>query len=165
VSVGDVTLPTSTTEDHCPRCGLEIVVTSIIGDDGVSRYRCRTSWVWKFTSSRTLHRIAPEDLEPWRAEPEIPAASPHCDPDVLHRPSKCEFCDQFPSRQAARVRDRVNFTGEEDQAKGPCPSTITRPLEVIERWSGNRPHPPEPELPLVTGCGLPYHAHDCDCGT
>lgn len=63
---------------------------------------------------------------------------PHCDSNVLHRPGACKYCDAYPKRQAKRVADGVNFTGETDPAKTACPSTLLRPLETIERWPGNR---------------------------
>ena len=38
---------------------------------------------------------------------------------------------------------RINFTGENDPKKAPCPSTYFRPLETIEKWHGNVPMTPE----------------------
>jgi hypothetical protein len=63
---------------------------------------------------------------------------PHCDSNVLHRPGACVYCDEFPQRQLDRRMRRINFTGENKPDRSPCPSTATRPLEVIERWPGNR---------------------------
>lgn len=67
--------------------------------------------------------------------------SPHCDDKVLHAPGACQFCDEYPERQAARVRDGVNFTRGTDPALRPCPSTEARGLDRIEAWFGNRPFP------------------------
>lgn len=67
------------------------------------------------------------------------APFPHCDERVLHRPGACEYCDRYPERQQARIRNRVNFTGEDREEFSPCPSTFDRPLEVIYTWPGNRP--------------------------
>lgn len=66
------------------------------------------------------------------------AQFPHCDPLVLHAPGRCVYCDDYPKEQAARERDGINFTGQRFPEKAPCPSTLRRPLEVIERWPGNR---------------------------
>jgi hypothetical protein len=65
--------------------------------------------------------------------------APHCDPSVLHAPGACEFCAEYPDWQHAREVQRINFTGEYDIDKAPCPSTYFRPVEVRDRWPGNRP--------------------------
>jgi hypothetical protein len=70
----------------------------------------------------------------------VPKASfAHCDDLVLHRKGSCEFCDMYPERQQGRIDAGVNFTGETDPGKLPCPSTEKRSLETINRWPGNRP--------------------------
>lgn len=66
---------------------------------------------------------------------------PHCDELVLHAPGKCQFCDRYSLWQHERIRDGVNFTGENDPNKKACPSTARRPLAVIERWERNRAYP------------------------
>jgi hypothetical protein len=63
---------------------------------------------------------------------------PHCDPDVLHEPGKCKWCDYYPDRQQARMDNNINFTGPQNQDKLPCPAVKRRGLENIERWNGNR---------------------------
>jgi hypothetical protein len=68
-----------------------------------------------------------------------PARYPHCDADVLHAPGACVYCDLCPEAQAARIANGVNFTGEDDPDKEPCPATARRPVEIIERWGGNQP--------------------------
>lgn len=65
--------------------------------------------------------------------------APHCDGDVLHAPSECQYCDEFPDRQAQRVKDKVNFTGHHDPSKKPCPAEVRRDLDTINKWPGNRP--------------------------
>lgn len=73
---------------------------------------------------------------------------PHCDQGVLHAPKECEFCDEHPEWQALREAWRINFTGQKDPEKAPCPSETRRSLEVINMWDGNRPHPANPnEIP------------------
>lgn len=67
--------------------------------------------------------------------------APHCDSSVLHAPGECQFCDQYPDWQAYRERARINFTGQDDPKKAPCPSTHFRPVEIVHRWYGNRPNP------------------------
>lgn len=65
---------------------------------------------------------------------------PHCDSLVLHKPGACIYCDRYPERQNDRIQNRVAFTGEERERFGhPCPSTIRRPLDIINEWPGNRP--------------------------
>jgi hypothetical protein len=69
-----------------------------------------------------------------------PLEFPHCDRSVLHNPTLgCEFCNAFPERQQLREIWGINFTGENDPNKTPCPSTRYRSVEHINRWPGNRP--------------------------
>lgn len=68
---------------------------------------------------------------------------PHCDELCLHMPQICTICDDFPELQQARIDNRVNFTGEFSPNKQPCPSTMRRSLQTINRWPGNRPVAPE----------------------
>lgn len=64
--------------------------------------------------------------------------APHCDSEVLHAPGRCATCDDNrPDLQEFRLLHGINFTGETDPAKLPCPATTHRPLETIERWGGN----------------------------
>jgi hypothetical protein len=64
---------------------------------------------------------------------------PHCDDLVLHAPGECIYCDLHSLEQHERIRDGINFTGQNDPAKSACPSTLRRPLSTINRWAGNRP--------------------------
>lgn len=65
---------------------------------------------------------------------------PHCDPLVLHAPSKCKFCDES-GLQYSRQRAGVNFTGEPNDPKLKKDYAVrARPLDLIERWHGNIPH-------------------------
>lgn len=64
---------------------------------------------------------------------------PHCDQTILHAPGKCEFCDRRPDWQQIREAWRINFTGESDENKAPCPSEYFRSGELRDRWPGNRP--------------------------
>lgn len=66
------------------------------------------------------------------------AFAPHCDQWVLHAPGRCQHCDKYSDWQKMREMWDVNFTGERDPNKRPCPSEERRPLERIERWGGNR---------------------------
>lgn len=71
---------------------------------------------------------------------DVRCGAPHCDPSVLHsEESGCEYCQKFPDWQELRRRWRINFTGENDPDKAPCPATHFRPLETINRWGGNVP--------------------------
>ena len=69
------------------------------------------------------------------------AKFPHCDARILHAPGECKYCDYYPSAQAARVTEGVNFTGHYDDDKELCPSEAERPLPIIEKWPGNRAYP------------------------
>lgn len=80
---------------------------------------------------------------------------PHCDASVLHAPGSCHFCDDYPDWQKIRVTQRINFTGEHDPDKAPCPSTWFRPEAVRDLWYGNRPAP-------VGVATLPT-VHRCQC--
>ena len=35
---------------------------------------------------------------------------PHCNSEVLHAPGDCYYCDQFPSRQDARLASGTPFS-------------------------------------------------------
>lgn len=64
---------------------------------------------------------------------------PHCDARILHRPTTCTYCDTHPEWQAYRIAMGINFTGETDSDKAPCPSQRFRPHQVAHQWHGNRP--------------------------
>jgi hypothetical protein len=64
---------------------------------------------------------------------------PHCDFQVLHSPGSCSYCDACPIWQALRIVYGINFTGEDDPQKSPCPSARHRPAYQVHRWPGNRP--------------------------
>lgn len=67
---------------------------------------------------------------------------PHCDSRVLHGPDQgCQYCDRHPDWQQLRDMWGINFTGENDENKIPCPSTRRRPLSAVHAWPGNRPVP------------------------
>jgi len=68
---------------------------------------------------------------------------PHCDMFILHAPGMCEYCDA-PSAEPLRVyrvQHGINFTGENDPTKKPCPAEQRRSKEHIDRWPGNRAKP------------------------
>jgi hypothetical protein len=67
------------------------------------------------------------------------ATFPHCDSNVLHAPGECEYCDEYPVFQEMRLLGKVNFTGHNDPTKLPCPATVFRPVETINKWPGNTP--------------------------
>lgn len=64
---------------------------------------------------------------------------PHCDQLILHKPTTCEVCDARQDWQALRVMYGINFTGENDPDKSPCPSEKLRATYLAHRWPGNRP--------------------------
>lgn len=66
--------------------------------------------------------------------------APHCDPSILHGPdSGCTFCNECPDWQALREMWQINFTGEYDTDKAPCPSVYFRSVSDRDAWPGNRP--------------------------
>lgn len=65
------------------------------------------------------------------------ARFPHCDARVLHEPKNCEFCDMFPELQQERIKNNINFTGEGNPNKKPCPAEAARGLKSINSWYGN----------------------------
>lgn len=65
--------------------------------------------------------------------------APHCDDLVLHAPGQCEYCDKVPRWQAWRVENGVNFTGEKDPNKKPCPAEVVRG-DDCQVWHGNKPY-------------------------
>lgn len=76
--------------------------------------------------------------------------APHCDPDVLHAPASCRYCDEFPQWQALRKLWGIAFTGQEPRIlKLPygvyqeiaCPADIRR-LGRAHAWPGNQPEAP-----------------------
>ena len=64
---------------------------------------------------------------------------PHCDDAVLHAPGECVYCDRYPEAQARREANGINFTGQHDPSREPCPAEARRGLGAINRWSGNWP--------------------------
>jgi hypothetical protein len=71
---------------------------------------------------------------------------PHCDHTILHAPTNCKYCDAHPEWQAYRVAMKINFTGERDPDKLPCPSSLKRPAHKAHQWPGNRPTEVDVEL-------------------
>lgn len=69
------------------------------------------------------------------------AYMPHCDSRILHSPGACEYCDQYPEWQQARVVWRMNFSDTSDPELLPCPSTTTRSAAVRDLWGGNKAKP------------------------
>jgi hypothetical protein len=63
----------------------------------------------------------------------------HCDSNVLHAPKECEYCDEYPELQLARIQQRVNFTGHYQEGWSLCPAEQRRTLDQINRWYGNAP--------------------------
>ena len=65
---------------------------------------------------------------------------PHCDANILHGPKwGCEYCNAHPDWQELREAWGINFSGEHDPQKSPCPSLRFRSEEIINRWGGNVP--------------------------
>lgn len=69
--------------------------------------------------------------------------APHCDSRVCHAPGVCDYCDNHPAVQAARLRAGVAFTGDSPgPGQRPCPADAARPAGSAgdhRRWGGNKP--------------------------
>jgi hypothetical protein len=90
----------------------------------------------------TLKQPAMDAGQPVAPVPERDRAfAPHCDASVLHAPSACQHCDHYPDWQELRDLWRINYTGEHDPGKAPCPSEHSRTAEIRDRWPGNRAYP------------------------
>lgn len=69
---------------------------------------------------------------------------PHCDQRILHEPrgtvanGTCTFCDKHSEWQELRVAWGINFTGQTDPDKLPCPADFARG-DTHQNWPGNRP--------------------------
>jgi hypothetical protein len=59
----------------------------------------------------------------------------------LHAPGECRYCDEYSDWQELRLLWRINFTGEHDENKAPCPSTAFRSEDGVNRWGGNVAQP------------------------
>lgn len=70
---------------------------------------------------------------------EMKAMFPHCDERVLHAPSECIYCDEFPVEQAHRIAQGINFTGHNEPGLKPCPADAARGLGWAHVWYGNAP--------------------------
>ena len=81
----------------------------------------------------------PENTIDWKWVHQHISNFPHCDSSILHAPKSCEFCDARPLWQALRVAWGVNFTGESDPTKAPCPSEQRRSARMVHMWPRNRP--------------------------
>lgn len=64
----------------------------------------------------------------------------HCDYMVLHAPGECQFCDRHPKQQEYRRTHNINFTGEKNPNKRPCPAELIRG-DICQEWGGNKPVP------------------------
>jgi len=93
------------------------------------------------------------------------AKFPHCDSSVLHAEGACEYCDMYPEWQALRRTWGINFTGESDPTKLPCPATARRPLETINKWGGNRAKPEVlvPSAPVDASATTTTDGQPLDC--
>lgn len=65
---------------------------------------------------------------------------PHCDQWVTHAPNACSICDEYAKEeQQYRIDNNINFTGEHDPTKKPCPAEVLRNINTINKWHGNTP--------------------------
>lgn len=52
----------------------------------------------------------------------VPRTRAHCNELTCHRPGSCNYCDRHPEVQQYRLDNGINFTGETNADKAPCPS-------------------------------------------
>ena len=71
---------------------------------------------------------------------DYPIPAPHCDPQVLHAPGVCRYCDAYPRWQTKRTVAKMLFT-EELPREGwqTCPAEKARGVDSINAGPGNRP--------------------------
>lgn len=68
----------------------------------------------------------------------------HCDGNVLHARGTCRYCSmaQYDRLHELRRRFNVAYTGATlESGQEPCPSEAWRPVDIIEKWPGNRAAP------------------------
>lgn len=66
---------------------------------------------------------------------------PHCDDKVLHARGTCRYCSsgRYARLHELRRRFGIGYTGAALEAgQEACPSEAFRPVDVIDRWPGNR---------------------------
>jgi hypothetical protein len=69
-----------------------------------------------------------------------PIPAPHCDPQVLHAPGVCRYCDAHPKWQTKRTLAKMLFTGElPREGWQPCPAEKARGMDSGNAGPGNRP--------------------------
>ena len=77
--------------------------------------------------SSALTAIAPElTQEQWQQEQRFRSSG------------KCSYCDEYRQAQDQRAICGINFTGEDDPTKLPCPAEAARGLDNLEHWGGNK---------------------------
>lgn len=91
--------------------------------------------IWKSKGDGTFEAVEFDYDSPLENGYEMPMA--HCDQTILHAPGACQYCDHYPEAQALRAFWRINYTGENDPNKAPCPSTHFRTDEMRDAWPGN----------------------------
>lgn len=97
-------------------------------DDYMERYRM----VEQAYADYLIHLTAVQE--------QTQTCGPHCDSFVLHAPGECEYCDRYPVLQVARQRLNIAYTMHTPvYGERPCPATLLRPVEKINRWGGNVP--------------------------
>ena len=77
---------------------------------------------------------------------------PHCDSRILHAPQACDICDGFPFAQRLRDVWGINYTGESDPNKLPCPAEVARESHLLNAWAHNRARINPEVVGDVSGC-------------
>lgn len=104
--------------------------------------------LWPPSGSLTAPPDPPQVGSLWHEGPSAGLPQmPHCDSSILHKPGECQFCDMHPDWQQYREMARINFTGQADEGKAPCPSNWFRPASARDRWPGNVPAPAGEPVP------------------
>jgi hypothetical protein len=141
----------------CPKCGSDLAQgpeshSEPEPHEYVTKYDVNTGVPYEIC--QTCHRRRLELEKPYVEEPPPPPPDPylelvktcdgiaHCDALVLHRKENCAFCamPKFEVLHVYRQQNGINYTGESDPTKKPCPAEAFRYAHTINRWHGNRPH-------------------------
>lgn len=77
-------------------------------------------------------------MRKYKPNEEPPVSFPHCDSSILHAPGLCQYCDKHGDWQELREAWGINFTGETDEGKLPCPADARRGDKHM-LWGGNLP--------------------------
>jgi hypothetical protein len=75
----------------------------------------------------------------------VEAPFPHCDSRILHSPTECQYCDEYPILQAERIARSIAFSGHVPvKGQTPCPAdaaVASGERGDYNQWGGNVAQP------------------------